>query len=75
VQRNERLTMELERVSRLEGKEGKIDQRVSIGDARGAWAEGVSSVNTLIGDLVYPTTEMARVIGAVAEVTSHRAWN
>jgi HAMP domain-containing protein len=33
----------------------------------GGWATIISSVNTLIDDLVRPTTEMARVIGAVAK--------
>ncbi|MGH8597489.1 MAG: HAMP domain-containing protein, partial [Gammaproteobacteria bacterium] len=32
-----------------------------------SWAEGVNSVNTLIADLVQPTNEVARVIGAVAK--------
>src|SRR5437867_5776436 len=67
VERDQRLALELERVSQAVGKEGKIDQRASIGEARGSWAEAVNSVNTLISDLVYPTKEMARVIGAVAK--------
>src|SRR5439155_729664 len=33
----------------------------------GAWAASLESVNALIGDLVHPTSEMARVIGAVAK--------
>src|SRR5207302_2472308 len=33
----------------------------------GAWAEGVRAVNSLIDDLGRPTTEIARVIVAVAE--------
>jgi len=67
VERDQRLALELERVSQAVGKEGKIDQRASIGEARGSWAEAVNSVNTLSSDLVYPTKEMARVIGAVAK--------
>ena len=35
--------------------------------AGGAWAASVDSVNALIGDLVQPTSEVARVIGAVAK--------
>ncbi|MGH2856754.1 MAG: HAMP domain-containing protein, partial [Solirubrobacteraceae bacterium] len=35
--------------------------------ATGAWATGVDSLNGLIDDLVRPTTEIARVIVAVAE--------
>ncbi|MBA3533377.1 MAG: HAMP domain-containing protein, partial [Ardenticatenales bacterium] len=66
IELNERLTEELERISVAVGKEGKISQRATIGAVRGGWSEAVSAVNTLIGDLVQPTTEMARVIGAVA---------
>src|SRR5437762_211498 len=35
--------------------------------ATGSWSECIDSVNTLIADLVQPTTEVARVIGAVAK--------
>jgi len=64
---NQRLTQELERIRRVVGKEGRIRQRASLGEVSGSWAEAVSSVNDLIGDLVHPTSEMARVIGAVAK--------
>src|SRR3954468_14939209 len=64
---NERMAQELERVGRLVGKEGRIKQRASIGDVAGRWADSIGSVNELIGDLVQPTSEMARVIGAVAK--------
>ncbi len=63
---NQHLTQELERIRRVVGKEGRIRQRASLGDVTGSWAEAVRSVNDLIGDLVHPTSEMARVIGAVA---------
>src|SRR5437899_1419836 len=56
---------EFERISRVVGKEGKISQRVSVGTEGGAWTAAVESVNALIGDLVQPSTEVARVIGAV----------
>jgi HAMP domain-containing protein len=48
------------------GKEGRIRQRASLGEASGSWAEAIDSINNLIEDLVQPTSEMARVIGAVA---------
>src|SRR6266513_380509 len=67
IERNEKMAKELERISRVVGKEGKIAQRASIGEVSGSWAESVASVNTLIGDLVHPTSETARVIGAVAK--------
>jgi len=64
---NERMAKELERISRVVGKEGKINQRASIGDVSGAWEHSIGLINSLIGDLVQPTSEMARVIGAVAK--------
>src|SRR5205823_3542971 len=39
----------------------------TLGDVGGPWAESVASVNALIDDLVHPTSETARVIGAVAQ--------
>ena len=60
-------TDELDRISVAVGKEGKVlDQRLSLGGATGGWAARIHSVNSLIGDLVEPTLEVARVIGAVA---------
>src|SRR5712671_5398594 len=67
IERNERMAGELERISRVVGKEGRISQRASIGEVSGAWADSITSVNTLVSDLVHPTSETARVIGAVAQ--------
>src|SRR5688572_13616072 len=64
---NERLAKEFDRISRAVGKEGKINQRANLGAVGGAWASTVDSVNSLIGDLMQPSTEIARVIGAVAK--------
>ena len=66
VATNQRLSRELERIGRVVGKWGRITQRASLGDVSDSWAEAIGSVNDLIGDLVHPTSEMARVIGAVA---------
>jgi HAMP domain-containing protein/signal transduction histidine kinase/DNA-binding response OmpR family regulator len=67
VEINERLAAELDRLSRAVGKEGKVNQRASLGGVRGSWAASVQCVNALVTDLVHPTTETARVIGAVAK--------
>src|SRR5947209_4966033 len=67
VELNERMARELERLSLVVGKEGKISQRASLGDVSGSWAASIDSVNNLIEDLVHPTSETARVIGAVAQ--------
>src|SRR5216110_3720687 len=67
IAKNERLTLELDGIGRAVGKKGRITQRASLGDVSDSWAEAIRSVNNLIGDLVHPTSEMARVIGAVAK--------
>src|SRR2546421_6721930 len=67
IAKNQRMTMELDRIGRAVGKKGRITQRASLGDVSNSWADAIRSVNGLIGDLVHPTSEMARVIGAVAK--------
>jgi len=64
---NQKMANEFDRISRTVGKEGKIAQRASIGATSGDWARCFESVNSLIGDLVQPSTEVARVIGSVAK--------
>jgi HAMP domain-containing protein/signal transduction histidine kinase/CheY-like chemotaxis protein len=63
---NEHLSSELVRVGKIVGQEGRMTERASVGPAKGAWAQSMHSVNQLIGDLVAPTNEVARVITAVA---------
>src|SRR5262245_37659894 len=60
VELNERMAAELARLSRVVGKEGKLSQRLNVGDAPGFWQESIESVNDLIDDLVHPTSETAR---------------
>jgi len=66
VELNERMANELERLGRVVGIQGKIGQRASVGEVSGAWADSIASVNALVTNLVHPTSETARVIGAVA---------
>jgi HAMP domain-containing protein/signal transduction histidine kinase/CheY-like chemotaxis protein len=63
---NQHMTDEFARISTVVGKEGRIAQRASLGAPGGSWSACVDSVNMLITDLAHPTTEMTRVIGAVA---------
>ena len=56
----------LARVSLLVGKQGKLSQRVALAGSGHSWSQSIESVNSLIDDLVRPTIEMQRVIGAVA---------
>src|SRR5687767_1586649 len=65
--RNQRLCEEIRRVAQVVGREGRMDERASIGPVSNGWADTLNAVNELVGDLVQPTTEVARVIQAVAE--------
>src|SRR5436305_797877 len=67
VSRNEAFTTEIVRLERVVGREGRMTERASLGDVTGGWAIGVNSINSLLADLVQPTTEVARVLIAVAE--------
>jgi signal transduction histidine kinase/HAMP domain-containing protein len=64
---NQALAAELARVSRVVGKQGELSQRVVPGAWAQCWSGSVESVNSLIDSLVRPTSEMQRVIGAVAD--------
>ena len=64
---NDQVTREFERLSRVVGKEGRINERGRVRNATGGWDSSVRSVNDLIEDMVQPTAEVARVIGAVAK--------
>jgi HAMP domain-containing protein/CheY-like chemotaxis protein/signal transduction histidine kinase len=67
VSANQRLARELERVGQTVGKEGKTRHRMSGERRLGAWGAMEHSVNTLIDDLLWPTTEVTRTISAVAK--------
>ncbi|TFZ01005.1 HAMP domain-containing protein [Ramlibacter henchirensis] len=67
VAENVRMAQELSRLSRVVGKEGKLKERAQLANASGFWRDSAECINSLIGDLVHPTSEVARVIGAVAQ--------
>ncbi|HEY0075071.1 MAG TPA: HAMP domain-containing protein, partial [Abditibacteriaceae bacterium] len=64
---NQNMAGEIERVARTVGSEGRMNERASLPEARGSWAASVNSINALISDLARPTTEVSRVITAVAQ--------
>ena len=64
---NQRMAHQLERVGQVVGREGKTRQRIRFAVSAGAWGEMEGSVNTLIDDLLRPTTEVTRAIAAVAQ--------
>ena len=67
LEQNERMCAEIQRISNVVGKEGKLNSRMNTPAANGAYADTTEAVNSLIVDLVQPTNEIARVIGAVAK--------
>src|SRR6185437_5674206 len=67
IELNEAMTCEFQRLGAAVGKEGLIGERGKLPSASGSWGACIDSVNELIGDLVRPTTEIARVIGGVAK--------
>ena len=67
VDSNEKLALELERAGQIVGKDGRTRHRMRSEKRSGAWGAMESSVNTLIDDLLWPTTEVTRTITAVAK--------
>ena len=64
---NQNMAQQLERIGKSVGEQGRTRQRVKFALSTAAWGEMESSVNGLIDDLVWPTTEVTRVISAVAQ--------
>jgi HAMP domain-containing protein/CheY-like chemotaxis protein len=67
VSANEHMARELKRVGQTIGKEGKTRERVRFHQLKGSWGEMEGYVNTLVEDLLRPTTEVTRAIAAVAQ--------
>jgi len=67
VAANEKMAEQLERVGQVVGKEGKTRQRVRFPRQTGSWVEMEASLNTLMDDLLWPTTEVTRALAAVAQ--------
>jgi HAMP domain-containing protein/CheY-like chemotaxis protein/signal transduction histidine kinase len=64
---NQHIARDLERIGQVVGKEGKTRERTRFPESRGSWGAIEVSVNTLIDDLLRPTTEVTRAIAAVAQ--------
>ena len=67
VARNLQMTREIQRLARVVGRDGRMTERAAVPGAYGGWADKVEAVNSLVDDLVRPTTEVGRVIAAVAQ--------
>src|SRR4051812_30969559 len=58
VEQSATLADEVAQLSQAVGKEGKLKRRAALPGARGFWAEAVECMNSLIDDLVHPTSEV-----------------
>src|SRR6202051_4033291 len=67
VAANQHMANELKRVGLVVGKEGRTRERTRFHESKGAWGEMEASFNTLVEDLLRPTTEVTRAIAAVAQ--------
>ncbi len=67
VTANQQMAKELKRVGKVVGKEGRTRERMRFDLPKAAWGEMEVSVNTLVDDLLRPTTEVTRAIAAVAK--------
>ncbi len=67
VAANQQMAVELKRVGQAVGKEGRTRERVRYHESKGSWGEMGLSVNTLVEDLLRPTTEVTGAIAAVAQ--------
>ena len=67
VASNQRMARELERAGQTVGKDGRTRHRLTLDRRSGSWGAMEASVNTLIDDLLWPTTEVTRTISSVAK--------
>src|SRR5688572_26295319 len=63
----ERQNLEIRKISRIVGRDGRLTERLDEEGVDGAWADHARAINSLIDDLGRPTTEISRVIVAVAD--------
>ncbi|MBD1913811.1 MULTISPECIES: methyl-accepting chemotaxis protein [unclassified Leptolyngbya] len=67
VSRNQAFAQGISEVSQRVGVEGNLTERLILDGATETWASSVESINHLIHHLVTPTTEVQRVLSAIAQ--------
>ena len=67
VNLEEGVANEIIRVSQIISEEGKLTERPTLPAMAGMWATKIESIRVLIDSLAQPTTEVGRVITAVAQ--------
>lgn len=66
VAANQAMADQLEHVGQVVGRDGQIQTRVRFPLGSGAWSKMEHSLNTLLDDLLWPTTTATQTIAAVA---------
>ena len=56
LERNAAMSREMGRVARVVGREGRMTERATMGNVEGGWAEGIDAVNSLVDDLIRPSS-------------------
>ncbi|HXU68811.1 MAG TPA: HAMP domain-containing protein, partial [Polyangia bacterium] len=64
--RHQLMTDEIVRIERVVGREGRMEERARLDGATGGWRTKIDNINQIVADLVTPTTEISRLLGAVA---------
>ena len=67
AEQNQNFVGDLVRVREAAGREGHMSERLRLDSTRGGWSVATAAVNDMIEDLLRPTTELSRVLAAVAE--------
>ncbi|MGF7050292.1 HAMP domain-containing protein/signal transduction histidine kinase/CheY-like chemotaxis protein [Paenibacillus sp. DS2015] len=63
----ENMVVEIQTVAKVVGKEGNVSRRFTHKNTGGSWGIAIESLNGMVIDLIQPTSEMVRVINAVAQ--------
>jgi signal transduction histidine kinase/HAMP domain-containing protein/CheY-like chemotaxis protein len=67
VDHSEQLSSGLQRVGDVVRHEGRLNERVSVNPARGAWGKSARALNDLLDEVAEPVTDVAQVLDSVAE--------
>jgi methyl-accepting chemotaxis protein len=62
-----RLAVEVSRVARVAGAEGKLTERATVTGVSGSWKELVDTLNALLESIASPVLEVSRVVRAISE--------
>jgi methyl-accepting chemotaxis protein len=62
-----RLALEVSRVAKVAGVEGKLTERATVGGVSGSWKEIVDTLNDLLESIASPVLEVSRVVRAISE--------